>query len=164
MITMIKIIDQIEDIGTCESFKTEQLVNSAIFGSSSGLMATFSENKVYKRGDKVPFLTGNGEILILVCNKDTVFGQFKAADWDEWNIVDEIESICSDLAILSWNEPSNRRNKIWIEIKNESLENARDLNLGNNTGILIYRNLIVSGDKPATMNEDVIWGKIIESD
>lgn len=162
MVTLTEIINQVEDIGKTESFNTEQLVNSAIFGSSSGLMATFDENTVYKRGDKVPFLTGNGEVLILVCNKESVFGSFKAADWDEWNIVDEMEGICTDFAILSWNEPTNRRNKIWIQVKNESLEDARDINFGNNTGLMIYRNLVVGRNKPATMSEDIIWGKIIE--
>lgn len=164
MVTLTKIINQINDIGLSESFNTDQLVNSAIFGSSSGLMATFNENRIYNKGNKVPFLTGNGEVLILVCNKDNVTGPFNARDWDEWNIVDEVEGVYNDLVIVSWNEPVNRRNKIWIEIKNESLEDARDLNLGNNTGLMIYRNLIVSRTKPTTMSEDIIWGKILESE
>ena len=159
MVSAIKVIDQLNDIKRSDSFHTEQITNSAIFGSSSGLMATFNENKTYVRGNKVPFLTSNGEVLILVCNKDSVSGPFNATDWDEWNIIDEVEAVYSELVILSWNEPSIRRNRIWLQVKNESLQDARDINIGNNTGLLIYKNFIVSANKP-TMTEDIIWGKI----
>lgn len=159
MITATKVIDQIDDIQKSDSFHTEQLVNSALFGSNSGLMATFNENIVYRKGQKVPFLTSNGEVLILVCNNDGTTGPFNATDWDEWNVVDEVEAMYTEFAILSWHQPSLRRNKIWLQVKNESLEDAREIGLGNDTGLLIYRNLIVSANRP-TMTEDIIWGQI----
>ena len=162
MVNAIHIVNQVEDIGKSDSFNTEQLVNSAIFGSYSGLMATFDSSKTYNRGDKVPFLTDNGEVLILVCNKNDVTGAFKATDWDEWNIVDELNGVYNELFIMSWNEPTVRRNKIWIEVKNESLEAVRGLNMGNETGLLIYRNLTVSTERPSTFTEDIIWGQIRE--
>lgn len=163
MVSAIHIVNQVDDIGLSDSFNTEQLVNTALFGSYSGLMATFDKTKKYHRGDKVPFLTENGEVLILVCNKNDVTGSFKATDWDEWNIVDELNGIYNDLFVMSWNEPVIRRNKVWIQVKDESLAAVSGLNMGNERGLLIYRNLTVSTERPSTFTEDIVWGQIMDN-
>ena len=161
MVTSTKLLDLANVIKNSPSLSTDQVASSALFGSSSGVMETYSESSSYERGTKVPYLTDTGEVLILVAIKDVEPGQFNPRDWEEWNILDEVQGLYDDLIALSWNEPSLRRNKVWLEIKNESLQEARDLNLGNNSGLLIYKNFIVSKRKP-TMTKDVIWGMITQ--
>lgn len=160
MVISTKVVDLIEEIGNSDSFSTEQIVNACIFGSYSGLMQAFTRDKVYQKDDKVAFLTDNGEIIILVANQDNVSGDFNAVQWDEWNIVDEISGMYRDYVLMSWNQPTLRRNKVWLQIKNESLQDAREAGIDDIDGLLIYKNLTISSRRPATMTNDIVWGQI----
>ena len=62
--------------------------------------------------------------------------------------------------ILSWNKPNLRRNKVWLEIMDESLEDASKV-FGEDAGLLIYNNLVISERQP-TMNTSTVWGRIDE--
>jgi hypothetical protein len=56
--------------------------------------------------------------------------------------------------------PSLRRNKVWLAIKTESIQVAKEV-FGERDGIIIYNNFIIQARQP-TMNLSTIWGQITQ--
>lgn len=160
MIKVELIMNLSEDLKKNNGFNSNQLISAAILGSSVGNFRPYEPNHVYMKGDKVPYITEEGELLIIVAIEDNISGSFNPNFWEEWNVISECDGLYNDYVVLSWNKPHLRRNKIWLEIKNESLHDARDV-LGDDIGVLVYNNLVISERKP-TMTADTIWGMVTE--
>lgn len=158
MVTAELLFDLHDKFINKKSFDANRLVTTALFGSNTDLMKVYDPTKKYVKGDKCVYVLDSGEMVIIVATQETT-GEFDARVWEEWNVTSELQNFYDDYDVLSWNEPSLRLNKVWIKIKNESLQTAQDLNVGNTTGVLIYRNLIISENRP-TMNSETIWGQI----
>lgn len=158
MLTFTFLVDLNAELRKSDSIDVNKIIAPILIGSNHNLLKYFDENTKYKKGDKCTYIMENGELTVIVATQDTV-GPFDARVWEEWNVLSELENLYSDYSVLSWNEPRLRLNKTWLKIKNESLQMAKDLNFGNTTGVLIYRNLIID-DKRPTMSPDIIWGQV----
>jgi len=141
-----------------KEFGYELLASAAIMGTVSGILNAYDENRVYQIGDKIPFVTNSGELIIIICLDPDVTGEFNPIHWEQWNMMDELQGLYDDYIIASWNMPSLRRNKVWLAIKNESIQAAKEV-FGDKDGIIVYNNFIIQASQP-TMNLSTIWGKI----
>jgi hypothetical protein len=142
----------------------QQLISAAIFGVNKELLQTYNPEKEYKKGDRIPYITEHGDLIVIICIVDTT-GTFNALHWEEYNVMNELTGLYNDYAVLSWNMPSLRRNKMWFEIKEESMEVAEGLGLSiggdDGEGLLVYENFIISDRRP-TLNRSTIWGEITD--
>lgn len=162
MVTSEFLLDLADVIGKDQIIDSSKLASATVFGSSQGHNQQYNPDKQYKKGDIIPYITANGELIMITAIEDTT-GPFNPMKWEEWNVIDEIQGMYNDLIVMSWEQPSLRRNKVWIEIKNESLADAKAADIGNNTGVLIFKNFIVSHTRPTMASQDVIWGQITEN-
>ena len=163
MITTIKIANLKDVIANRKSFTIDQLITNILLGTdNSKTLVSYDETKTYDTGDKIPYITDTGELLVIVAIRDNISGPFNPKDWEEFDILTELQGIIDDSVILSWEKPNLRRNKVWLEIKNESVDTARDLGVGLEDGkVIVYNNLVISARKP-TLYQGVIWGAITE--
>ena len=160
MITTQLILDLANELKTSNGFTSQQVLSAAVLGSLVGQIKPYKSSMVYKKGDKIPLVTDDGELLIAICIGDNVTGSFNPNYWEEWNLLNETQGLYNDYIILSWNKPNLRRNKVWLEIMDESLEDASKI-FGEDAGLLIYNNLVISERQP-TMNTSTVWGRIDE--
>ena len=160
MVTTKLLLDLKTDLANRKEFGYDLLASTAIMGTVSGVMGAYDKTKVYKIGDKIPYVTDSGELIIIVCIHNNVTGKFAPIHWEEWNIMDELQGLYDDYIVASWNIPSLRRNKVWLAIKEESIETAREAFAGSD-GLIVYNNFIIQARQP-TMNLSTIWGRITE--
>ena len=158
MVTTSLMVDLKTDLANRKEFGYELLASTAIMGTVSGVMGSFDKTKAYTFGDKIPYVTESGELIIIVCISQRAQGEFDPADWEEWNVMDELQGLYDDYIVASWNLPSLRRNKVWLAIKEESISVAQEA-FGDSDGIIIYNNFIIQARQP-TMNTNTIWGHI----
>ena len=158
MTTVTQLVDLKAQFKQAKRFSYSQIAATALMSSYNGLIESYDPSKVYNTGDKVGYTTDAGEFLVIVCLSDGVTGNFDNTKWDEWNVMDELQGLYNDYVIASWNEPILRRNKVWIQVKEESIEALRGV-LGNNQALLIYNNFIISENMPS-MNSNIVWGRI----
>ena len=159
-VTTSMLIDLKKDLSNRKEFGYDLLASTAIMGTVSGILDVYDENRTYNSGDKIPYITDSGELIIIVCIHNDVTGPFDPLHWEQWNVMDELQGLYDDYVIASWNMPSLRRNKVWLAIKTESIQAAKEL-FGEHDGILIYNNFIIQLKQP-TMSLSTIWGKITE--
>jgi hypothetical protein len=152
------LLDLKTDLANRKEFGYDLLASAAIMGTVSGVLGAYDTTKTYNAGDKIPYVTNSGELIIIVCINNAVTGDFNPANWEEWNIMDELQGLYDDYIVASWNVPSLRRNKVWLAIKDESISVAREA-FGGTDGIIVYNNFIIQLRQP-TMNVNTIWGKI----
>ena len=160
MIKADLILDLPEVINNQKSFNPKQIISAAVLGSTVGQIKQYNPITIYMKGDKVPVLTEDGELIIAVCNTDNTSGSFNPLYWEEWDIFTETQGLYDDYIILSWNRPSLRRNKVWIQVKSESLGDISEV-IGQDMGVIVYNNLIISERQPV-MNSEIVWGMITE--
>lgn len=156
--TSTLLIDLFDEVNKATTVTVDQMIAPALIGSSKGILNFYDEKKTYKKGDKVAYLADDGEFIVIVATKETT-GTFDPRVWEEWNVIDELKRLHDDYAVLSYNEPKLRLNKVWLEIKEESIDLATAHSLGNTTTVLIYKNLIISERMPM-MDAETVWGKI----
>jgi hypothetical protein len=132
----------------------------ALFGANKKYFQMYDPSKKYKRGDKIPYITENGELIMIVALED-VTGPFNPMLWEEWSVMSELEGILYDHIVLSWDQPSLRRNKVWIQIKDEEINDIPSRALGTSTGVLVYRNFVI-GERRPTMTAGTIWGQVTD--
>lgn len=160
MITSSFILDLATELKNSNGYTSQQVISAAVLGSLVGQITPYNNSKVYNKGDKIPLVTDDGELLIAICIGENVTGEFNPNYWEEWNIINEVQGLYNDYIILSWNKPNLRRNKVWLEIMDESLEDASAV-FGDDLGLLVYNNLIISERQP-TMTNSTVWGRIDE--
>ena len=162
MVKSTFLIDLKKKLSEKTHYTYDQIASSALLGSKGNIKGGYDENTVYKLGDKITYITNTGELLVLVCCRNDVTGEFDQTKWEEWNIMEEIQGLLDDHTIASWNKPSLRRNKVWLAIKTTSIQTYKDT-YGENVmpGLLIYDGLIISKRKPL-MNTNIVWGNITE--
>ena len=153
MITTQLILDLANELKNSNGFTSQQVLSAAVLGSLVGQIKPYKSSTVYKKGDKIPLVTDDGELLIAICIGDNVTGSFNPNYWEEWNLLNETQGLYNDDINL-------RRNKVWLEIMDESLEDASKV-FGEDAGLLIYNNLVISERQP-TMNTSTVWGRIDE--
>ena len=151
------------DLQVKNKFTIDQLITNILLGTdNSKSLEAYEPDKVYNTGDKLPYVTKEGELLFICAITDNITGPFNPKDWEEWDVLSELSGILDDYIILSWNKPSLRRNKVWLEVKEESVQDAREVGIGmDGDSVMVYNNLVVSARKP-TMAQNVIWGAITE--
>jgi hypothetical protein len=154
------LLDLKTDLANRKEFGYDLLASAAIMGTVSGVLGAYDTTKTYNAGDKIPYITNSGELIIIVCISNNVTGEFNPLHWEEWNIMDELQGLYDDYVIASWNMPSLRRNKVWLAIKTESIQVAKEV-FGERDGIIIYNNFIIQARQP-TMNLSTIWGQITQ--
>lgn len=159
MTSVTKLVDLKQEFKSANRYSYSQIAATALMSTYNGLIEKYDPNKVYNTGDKVGYLTDAGEFLVIVCLEDNTTGTFNNTKWDEWNVMDELQGLYNDYVIASWNKPILRRNKVWIEVKEESIEVLQGA-LGNNQALLIYNNFIISETMPSQMNTSIVWGRI----
>jgi hypothetical protein len=160
MITAQLLVDLSEEIKNEKVFNAKQIISAAVLGSTIGRIKCYNPSMVYMKNDKVPVLTDDGELIIAVCNTDYTSGAFNPLYWEEWDIFTETKGLYEDYIILSWNRPSLRRNKVWIQVKSESLGDISSV-IGKDMGVIVYNNLIISERQPV-MTSEIVWGMITE--
>lgn len=138
----------------------DQLINSALMGDGRYILNQYDPFKVYHLGDKIPYLTDTGELIILTALEDNITGPLDLRKWEEWDIISESIRLYQDFIQLSWHVPKSRLNRVWLSIKKESMADFEGIDI-NQEGILVYSNFIISKDRP-TMTKNVIWGKVTE--
>lgn len=138
----------------------DKLISTAMMGDGKYILNTYDPTKTYRTGDKIPYITDTGELLVLVALEDNITGPMDMRKWEEWDIISETIRIYQEMIQLSWQVPKHRLNRTWLAIKEESMMDFKDLNI-NPEGILVYNNFIISKDRP-TMTKNVIWGKVTE--
>lgn len=160
MITSSFILDLASELKNSNGYTSQQVISAAVLGSLVGQIKPYQSETVYHKGDKIPLVTDDGELLIAICIVDGATGSFNSTQWEEWNILNEVQGLYDDYIVLSWNKPNLRRNKVWLEIMDESLEDATAV-FGDDLGLLVYNNLIISERQP-TMTDSTVWGRIDE--
>jgi hypothetical protein len=160
MVTATLLVDLKDQITKTSQYRYNQIASTALMGSASALRGKYDETKTYNLGDKCIYITDSGEILIIVCQHNGVTGPFDPMDWEEWNIMDELQGLYEDHIVLSWNRPSLRRNRVWLKIREDSIVRVQD-EFGEHFGLLLYNNLIVSKRRPV-MNLNTVWGQITD--
>ena len=138
----------------------DQLINSALMGDGRYILNQYDPSKVYHLGDKIPYLTDTGELVILTALEDNITGPLDLRKWEEWDIISETIRLYQDFVQLSWHVPKSRLNRVWLSIKKESMADFEGIDI-NRDGILVYSNFIISKERP-TMTKNVIWGKVTE--
>lgn len=138
----------------------DQLINSALMGDGRYILNQYDPSKVYHLGDKIPYLTDTGELVILTALEDNITGPLDLRKWEEWDIISETIRLYQDFIQLSWHVPKSRLNRVWLSIKKESMADFEGIDI-NRDGILVYSNFIISKERP-TMTKNVIWGKVTE--
>lgn len=138
----------------------DRLINTVLMGDGRYFLNQYDPSKVYHIGDKIPYLTDTGELVILTALEDNITGPLDLRKWEEWDIVSETIRLYQDFIQLSWHVPKSRLNRVWLSIKKESMQDYEDLDI-NVDGILVYSNFIISKDRP-TMTKNVIWGRVTE--
>ena len=163
MVKSTFILDAKQYVNSSNRVSLSSIINTSIMGAENGVLDFYSPSNTYNRGDKIPYISDDGELLILVAVNNGITGTFNPLDWEEWSVMDELKGLYDDYIVASFNRPSLRRNKVWLAIKEESLADLRDLNfeLGNEMGLLIYNNLVFSERRPI-MTSDLVWGNITE--
>lgn len=138
----------------------DQLINSALMGDGRYILNQYDPTKTYHLGDKIPYLTDTGELVILTALEDNITGPLDLRKWEEWDIISETIRLYQDFIQLSWHVPKSRLNRVWLSIKKESMADFEGIDI-NRDGILVYSNFIISKERP-TMTKNVIWGKVTE--
>ena len=138
----------------------DQLINSALMGDGRYILNQYDPTKTYRLGDKIPYLTDTGELVILTAIEDNITGPLDLRKWEEWDIISETIRLYQDFIQLSWHVPKSRLNRVWLSIKKESMADFEGIDI-NQDGILVYSNFIISKHRP-TMTKNVIWGKVTE--
>lgn len=138
----------------------DQLINSALMGDGRYILNQYDPTKTYHLGDKIPYLTDTGELVILTAIEDNITGPLDLRKWEEWDIISETIRLYQDFIQLSWHVPKSRLNRVWLSIKKESMADFEGIDI-NQDGILVYSNFIISKHRP-TMTKNVIWGKVTE--
>lgn len=138
----------------------EKLISTALMGEGKYILGKYDPTKIYHVGDKIPYITDTGELVILIALEDNITGPLDMRKWEEWDVVSETIRIYQEMIQLSWHAPKHRLNRVWLSIKEESMLDFEDLHL-NPEGILVYSNFIISKNRP-TMSKNVIWGKVTE--
>lgn len=138
----------------------DQLINSALMGDGRYILNQYDPTKTYHLGDKIPYLTDTGELVILTAIEDNITGPLDLRKWEEWDIISETIRLYQDFIQLSWHVPKSRLNRVWLSIKKESMADFEGIDI-NQDGILVYSNFIISKERP-TMTKNVIWGKVTE--
>lgn len=138
----------------------DQLINSALMGDGRYILNQYDPTKTYRLGDKIPYLTDTGELVILTAIEDNITGPLDLRKWEEWDIISETIRLYQDFIQLSWHVPKSRLNRVWLSIKKESMADFEGIDI-NQDGILVYSNFIISKERP-TMTKNVIWGKVTE--
>lgn len=143
-----------------ENIGVNNIITSIILGTNNQVLSWYDENKIYNRGDIIPFIKEDGTLVMLVCKKDGTTGEFSVKDWEEYNLINELKLFHEHYIELSALYPLNRRvNKVWLQVKSESIGVDID---EQHPGIIIYNNFIISETEPAHLIEDMIWGKVTE--
>ena len=156
----IMLVDLKEKVDNCEYFNYDKVASAALLSASAGMLQKYDTEKTYNKGDKIVYITDDGELLILVCMQYNVTGRFTPAFWEIWNIMDELEGLYDDYVVSSWERPYLRRNKVWLEIKDESIEDAEAVGWENEL-MVAHNNLVISERQPL-LNRQTIWGMITE--
>lgn len=138
----------------------DKLISTAIMGEGKYILGQYDPTKTYHLGDKIPYLTDKGELVILIALEDNITGPMDLRQWEEWDIISETIRIYQEMIQLSWQVPKQRLNRVWLSIKKESMADFTQLDM-NIDGILVYSNFIISKNRP-TMTKNVIWGKVTE--
>ena len=76
MITTQLILDLANELKTSNGFTSQQVLSAAVLGSLVGQIKPYKSSTVYKKGDKMPLVTDDGELLIAICIGDNVTGSF----------------------------------------------------------------------------------------
>lgn len=143
------------------SIDPNELAVVTLFGADKKYFQLYDPDKQYHRGDKIPYITPSGELIIIIA-LDDVTGPFNPMLWEEWSIMNEIDGILYDHIVLSWEQPSLRRNKVWLQIKDESIDDIPNRAVHTSTGVVIYRNFVI-GERRPTMYSGTIWGQVTDA-
>lgn len=160
MVTATLLVDLRDKVINTPQYKFSQIASTALMGSASALTGLYDPEKIYDRGDKCVYVTDSGEILIIASQHNGVTGPFDPMQWEEWNIMDELQGMYEDYIICSWSKPALRRNKVWLKVRADSIQAVKD-EFGENFGLIIYNNLIISKRRPI-MNYNTVWGQITD--
>ena len=160
MVKSTYLLDLRDMVRETEELTPTEMISAAVFGYIKEVLQPYREEKQYKRGDRIPYITDQGELIVIICIVDTT-GPFNALHWEEYSIFDELEGLYRDYAVLSWDMPSLRRNKMWFEIKEESLKTAEEIGLDKGPGIIIYENFVIA-DRMPTLNASTLWGNVTD--
>ena len=158
MIKATKVLALKSYMNSKSSFTYSDIASTALLGTAFGKLKRYDSDKVYNRGDKCVYFSSEGEMLIIACIEDEVTGEFNPDKWEEFNVLDEMDYLYQDMILMSWSKPHLRRNKVWIQVKNDSIQKVKD-EVGDIDGLLIFNNLIISARQPK-MNPSIVWGQI----
>ena len=153
---LVDLYDKYKD----KTFTPVELTVAALFGDTR-LFQTYDPEHEYKRGDRLPYITEDGEFVIIIALKDTT-GKFNPLLWEIYDVLSELQGLYHDQIVLSWDEPSLRRNKVWLKIKDESLQKARENNIDDSLNIMVYKNFVISERTPTIFDTSTMWGKAEE--
>lgn len=138
----------------------DQITSTIIFGTT-GVAGLYDPEKTYKLGDIVPYIDENGIIHIYECTAESTTGPFNPEHWREFSIIGKLKLIRDNLIVLSAMRPTDiTNNKVWIRVKSDD---SGSIDLGDNVGMMIVGNFILSVNEPSPFTTDLIWGKITSS-
>lgn len=138
----------------------DQITSTIIFGTS-GISGLYDPEKVYSVGDVVPYIDENGVITIYECVIDGATGEFDPISWKEFSVIGKLKTLADNLIVLSATMPEDTiNNSVWIRVKSNT---TGTIDLGDNVGMIISGNFILSANEPNPFTTDLVWGKITSS-
>ena len=140
----------------------DQITSSIILGSGVTIKGVYDPTQTYEKGDLVAYIGDDGVVHVYECKNTGATGYpIDMNDWKEYSLVDKIESLYNSLIVLSATRPADtENNKVWIRAKSD---NNGTIDLGDNIGIVILNNFILSPYEPNPFPSDLVWGKVTSS-
>lgn len=156
MSSITYLYDLRQEIST--TLTVDQITSNIILGDTK-LKGVYDPEVVYSKGDIVPYIDENGVVKIYQCTIDGATGDPINLDyWKEFSIIGKLNDIEESLIVLSAIRPVDTQvNRVWIRAKSDG---SGSVDLGDNIGIIVLNNFILSSVEPNPFTSDLVWGKI----
>ena len=136
----------------------DQITSTVIYGTAA-IEGLYDPSRTYKRGDIVPYIDDEGVIHVYECVVDGATGDpINMTHWKEYSVIGKLNELRNELIVLSATQPANvNTNKAWLHVK---MTDTSSLDMGDNLGLIVVNNFVLSTNEPTPFTTDLVWGKI----
>ena len=140
----------------------DQITSSIILGTGVTIKGVYDHTQTYEKGDLVAYIDDEGVVHVYECTQSGATGYpIDMNYWKEYSLVNKIESLYNGLIVLSATKPADvENNRVWIRAKSNG---SGTIDLGDNIGIIVLNNFVMSPYEPNPFPSDMIWGKVTSS-
>ena len=140
----------------------DQITSSIILGAGVTIKGVYDHTQTYEKGDLVAYISEDGVVHVYECTQSGATGYpIDMNYWKEYSLVSKIERLYNNLIVLSATKPADvETNRVWIRAKSDG---SGTIDLGDNIGVIILNNFVLSPYEPNPFTPDLVWGKVTSS-